>query len=73
MEPTWPQDGQRCANRGQELNMAQESAKIAKIPELEPTWRGKVGPRWRSWSQDGAKMLQVGAKIAILGPLGELS
>ena len=29
-------------------------------------------PRWPSWSQDGAKILQVGAKMAILKLFGEL-
>ena len=35
---------------------------------MEPTWRGKVGPRWPSWSQDGPRERQDGAKMAKLEP-----
>ena len=35
---------------------------------MEPTWRGKVGPRWPSWSQDGPRERQDQAKMAKLEP-----
>ena len=49
---TWPKRGQD----------GQVGAK------MEPTWRGKVGPRWPSWSQDGPRERQDGAKMAKLEP-----